>query len=95
MSRKKKYDDDDGRTIVDMSDISRPPILVPRLDELTKKSKDANREEPVAKPQSDYELSNTERRAAVGGALSATLLIGGAFAAGIGILIFILSRLWT
>lgn len=31
MARRKKWDDDDGRTIADMSDIERPAFIVPRI----------------------------------------------------------------
>ena len=71
---KKQYDDDDGRTIADMSDVSTPPLIVP---EFRKRNRD---EEPENKKTGDFQMTGSERRAFIGGALGAVLAIGSVFA---------------
>ena len=84
--RKKEriYEDDDGRTIADMSGIEPQPLLVPRIH---RRRDRADFREPDAPAENDRpwdtsgELSREERNAAIGGALKAGLLIGGVFLA--------------
>ncbi|MCR5781521.1 MAG: hypothetical protein K6G90_02170 [Clostridia bacterium] len=78
------YEDDDGRTIADMSDVSRQPLILPRLP---KKQKPAENE-----PETD--LSKNERRAYVRGALGAGLAIGGVFVAAGAAVIALLLAVW-
>lgn len=105
--RRKQYDDDDGRTIVDMSQVTGPSTILPH--------RDAGREsgrEPLAGGQHGYENRNAERPGTemrpwesasltakerlmcVLGAMKATLLIGFAYLAGFALLLLFLFWLW-
>ena len=92
---KKKYDDDDGRIVADMSDVERQPLIIPRFDHFHKKDRrDMGRqEEPNEKSEYDVQYTTEERRAIVGGTVAAALLIGGVFIAAIGLLIFLMTRI--
>ena len=91
MARKKKvYDDDDGRTIVDMSGVTRPNLLgiQPRyMDEPAPKREEAKPE----RPWEDDSIQRGERSALVGGAMKASLLIGGVYIGGFGLFIWLLT----
>ena len=84
MSKKKVYDDDDGRTIVDMSDVDPMPMLLPRF----KKGK--QEQSPTSR-----EFSKDDRRAVVIGAMGAALLIGAIFVAAAAIVICLMLFAWT
>ncbi len=86
---KKTFDDDDGRTIADMSGIERQPMLLPRLP---KKKKNAP-QETDEKPWESGEMNRQERRAWISGAVSAAALIGAVFIAAGAIVIFLMTRL--
>ncbi len=92
---KKQYDDDDGRVIADMSDVGRQPLLIPRFDHLHKSERrDMGREEETERrPEYEVQYTREERRAMIGGTLSAALLIGGVFIVCIGLLIFLMTRI--
>ncbi len=92
---KKIYDDDDGRTIADMSGIDRPPMLLPRLNG-SKKKKITERPEDgeTEQPRPEEQMSSDERRGYIFGALGAALLIGGIFVAAGAIVIFLLTVIW-
>lgn len=84
---RRTYDDDDGRTIADMSGFeARTPFGFRRS---------AGKEERTGKPEqnggtrngTDCGISREDRRGYVWGALSAALLIGLAFIAGLGLVI--------
>ena len=81
MKRREKWEDD-GRTVADMSGISRPFAERPRISETENGEK---REVPI---------TGRERFYAVLGALKATLLIAAAFLAGLALVIFLLLKLW-
>ena len=84
----KRYEDDDGRTIVDMSGVERPSMfghLPKRENPVFSKPK-----EKPERPWEDSGYNRSERRSAVLGALSASLLIGLAYIVGLGALIAIL-----
>ena len=85
MSRREKWEDD-GRTIADMSGITRPPLLIPRI------RRTSDQPEP-ASPET--RLDRKERGYAALGATMAALLIAMVFMAGIGIAIFLMLKLWT
>ncbi len=92
MARQRKtYDDDDGRTIVDMSGVERPSMFG-HLPKSEKKNPvfSAPEEKKPDRPWEDHSFSKSERRAAIRGALSAALLIGLAYIVGLGLLIAIL-----
>ena len=83
------YDDDDGRTIADMSGIdggfSNP---------FGKKKKPVN-EPKKENPQSEPIMTKKETMWYVFGALKAALLIGGAFIVGLGLLIWLMLAVWN
>lgn len=82
--KKRQYPDDDGRTVADMSNVSRQPLLFPRPMR--------RRMPPVQQPQENaepVELSRDEQRWAVLGALKAALLIALVFLVGLGIVILL------
>ena len=81
----RKFDDDDGRTVADMSGLERPSLLGLRLRQ---------REEKPAQPAQDPQLDPSERRAMIRGAMSAGLLIAGVFALGFALLILLLQFVW-
>ena len=87
-------EDDDERVIADMSGLApKRPILFPVFD--AGKQMDAQKEQFRAKPQQPCaDLDREGRLAAVKGALGATLLIWLVYAAGFGIFLFVLTRLF-
>lgn len=91
---KKVYDDDDGRTIADMSDISRPPMIVPDFSNV-KKEKPLNvpEEQPEDKPWEEAPISKQERRAYVISSIVTALGIGAVFVIAGGLFIFLITRL--
>ena len=98
MSKKKRfYEDDDGRTIADMSGIEPQPLLIPRIP---KRADRADFAEPDAAKAHDRpwdtgaELSREERNAAIRGALKAGILIALAFLAGGALLILAMQVFW-
>ena len=92
MSRKKRTgEDDDGRTIADMSGVAGPSMLQPRQAE-------SHIQNTGEHPEPSWEmppLRGKERWMFVLGALKATLLIAFAFLGGLGLLIFLLLQIWT
>ena len=76
---KKEYDDDDGRTIADMSFLDGRYRLF-RRKKTTQQTSD--------KPQPA--MSGEERKMYVKGAMSAALLIGLIFIGGLGLIIFLI-----
>ena len=86
-------EDDDERVIADMSGLApKRPILFPVFD--AGKQMDAQKEQFRAKPQQPVDIDREGRRAALKGALGASLLIWLVYAAGFGIFIFVLTRLF-
>ena len=109
MSRKREWDDDDGRTIAPMNGVGRQNLFVPRKnprDDRERSHPDTvNIGESFApdeesskndRPwdQSDR-FSKQERRWYALGALRAALLIGLAFAAGLGATILLMILIWS
>lgn len=93
MARKRKtYDDDDGRTIADMSGVSRPNLFSANLPEGD--VRDPAPEEPDH-PWEDHSLSRQERSWFIFGALKAALLIALAFIVGLGLLIWLILALYN
>lgn len=94
---KREYDDDDGRTIADMSEVGRPNLLGFRR--LPGGEKAPAREEPPEKreerPWEDSSINRDERRMYVLGALKAALLIALAFIVGLGLVIALMLLIWT
>ncbi len=84
---KRRYEDDDGRTVADMSDVSRPELFRPRAPE-------HRRETPERDPRPEERFTRQERRWYALGALKAALLIGLAYVAGLGAVIALMILLW-
>lgn len=88
-----KHDDDyedDGRTIVDMSQVERPNLV-------TFRSLDEQRTE-IPRPQTSRpqeQFTKEQTRWAILGALKASLLIGLAYAVGLGLIILIMVLWFT
>ena len=83
------HEDDDGRTIADMSDLSRPGLFgfrkverpAPRREEAPSASEPWREPEPLLTPE--------ERRWYILGAMKAGLLIGLAFIVGLGLIVLL------
>ena len=90
MAKKKIYDDDDGRTIADMSGIERQPLIIPRFK---KKQKPAGEEASSQRPEwENSEMNKEQKRAVIGGTLGAALLVLVIFAVIIAAVIFLIGR---
>lgn len=89
MRKQRVYDDDDGRTIADMTDVGAHPVIAPRFSKRKK-------EQPEGADSSAPEnpISRSERRGFVWGALSAALLIGAVFMIGIALAIVAMLLIW-
>ena len=83
--QKKTYDDDDGRTIADMSGVERPKAfgLFP-----------SSPKEKTEVDEKKEEFPKEARRAYVFSAILASLLIAAVFAFFIGLAIFIMTLIW-
>ena len=87
--RNKVYDDDDGRTIADMSEVSGPSMFVPR--------KSGRKKSPMEQEESrdsEQEWDPKDRRIYVFGALRAALLIALVYAVGFALIIGLLLLIW-
>ena len=81
---KKNHDfEDDGRTVVDMSEVDPMPVLLPRF---------RRRKEEAP---SENEMSRDDRRAVMLGAIGAVLVIGGIFIVAGAIVIFLMTKIWS
>ena len=81
---KKNHDfEDDGRTVVDMSEVDPMPLLLPRF---------RRRKEEAP---SENEMSRDDRRAVMLGAIGAVLVIGGIFIVAGAIVIFLMTKIWS
>jgi hypothetical protein len=95
MNRKRTYEDDDGRTIVDMSGIGAPSLFVPkRAKKENRRHSEPEQLEPD-RPWEDHSMSREERRWYVLGALKASLLIALAFIVGLGLVIALMLLFWA
>ena len=96
MEDKKRYDDDDGRVVADMSGVERQPVFMPSAESINRaREKRADFAEHVESKFSrgpEY-LDKEGRRAMIGGALSALLLVGGVLAAAFAAVILIIGHL--
>lgn len=78
MARKKRvYDDDDGRTVADMSGVERPNLFGFRMPPSLQEARSGRAQEapPSDRPWESTELSPAERRAVIWGAMGAGALI--------------------
>ena len=93
MARKRKeYEDDDGRTIVDMSGVSNPSLLGHHPSERKKFGGDEPRGDSPQPEQPPFTREESWMYAL--GALKAALLIALAFIVGLGLVIAILLLIW-
>ena len=93
MSRKpRQYEDDDGRTIIDMSGVERPNLFVPRIPSQEEKSRAWERgpRENAPAGREPLDLSPGERRWAILGMLKAAFLIAIPYAVGLGGIILLM-----
>ena len=92
MARKKQYDDDDGRTVADMSGVERPSLfrIRPFASEEDKPISDENEEIQQSRPWENSQFSKEERRSFVLGAMSASAVIAGVFIAAAAVVISII-----
>lgn len=79
---KKQYDDDDGRTIADMSQVTRPSLF----------GHVGERKDEGEKKENEIKLSRGERFAAVMGAMKAGLLIALVYVIVFGIVIWLMVK---
>ena len=96
MDNRRKYDDDDGRTVADMSGVEPQPLLMPSASSIRKLKE--GRDEPEVPGRTEYQqgpeyLDREGRRAMIGGAISAMLLVGGILFAAFAAVIFIIGHL--
>lgn len=90
MKKRKVYEDDDGRTIADMSGISHPATFVPRRERPQGQEKE--NDFPVKEHEEPF--TREERRMYVFAALKASLLIAAAFIVGLGAVVLIMVLVW-
>lgn len=94
MAKKRTYEDDDGRTIADMSGIEPMPALFPRIPKAEKQAQESKTS--ANRPWENGEtFTKEERRAAMGGALKAALLIAGVFICAGAIAILVMQFVWN
>ena len=92
MVRKSRiYDDDDGRTIADMSGVGHQPVFLPRRPQ--RRTPDRTEDDRAVPPREEDLLTPQERRWYVLGALKAALLIGLVFIVGLGLVVLLF--LWA
>ncbi len=97
MARKpKKYEDDDGRVIADMSGVSRPNLLHlgGSMSKPSQPHQEIPEEEKEERPWEDTGMSREDRRAYVWAALKAALLIGLIYLIGLGLVTALLLWFW-
>ena len=96
MAKKRTYQDDDGRTIADMSGVEPSPMLFPRFPG-RKKEQSRGPETPAQdRPwETAPQYTDKERRAAMGGALKAAMLLAGVFIAAGALVILGMQLLWS
>ena len=94
MAKKRTYQDDDGRTIADMSGIEPSPMLFPR-----RPKKEGRPQMPQGGSDRPWEgqeqFTDEQRRAAMGGALKAAMLIAGVFIAAGAVAILVMQLIWN
>lgn len=84
MKNKNEEFEDDGHTIVDMSQVERPNLFSFRSNDT------ANHEVKNKRNKDNYSYSKEERRWAIFGALKASMLIGLAYIVVLGLVVLLL-----
>lgn len=98
MARKpKKYEDDDGRVIADMSGLSRPSLFRPGRpsEKPARHPEDPAQQEREDRPWEETGLSREDRRAYIWAALRAALAMAAVYIVVLGLLIAFLLWLWN
>lgn len=87
--KEKRWEDDDGRTVADMSQVSRPSLFghLPGSAYEREKTPEEQQAEKEKAPWINDSMSKSERRMYIWGVLKASLLIGSAYILGFGLLI--------
>ena len=92
------YEDDDGRTVADMSGLEPQPMLIPRTHKRRNRADFREPDTPEANGRPgdpSGERNREERNAAIGGALKAGLLIGFTFLIAGAVAILAMQALWA
>ena len=86
-------EDDDGRVLAEMGDVVRPPLLMPQLEFRRPR---AGKREPAAPEAAGQpvRMDRAQRRAMLGGALSAAGLIALVFAVCFAVLILVIQWIY-
>lgn len=94
MMKKNRFEDD-GRTVADMSDISRRPLFghLPGGKAPAHAPAQPEQETDNGRPWENSALSKADRRAVFFGTLKATLLIGSIYLVGFALIILLLCTL--
>lgn len=89
---KKDHFEDDGRTVADMSDISRRPLFghLPGEKAPARTPAQPEQEKDNGRPWENSALPKEDRRAVFFGTLKATLLIGSVYLLGFALIILLL-----
>lgn len=95
MAKKRVYDDDDGRTIADMSGVGRPGMVSFRPGTDRGNDPQAQREAPGGDSGLGPFESKRERRMYIMGALRAALLIALVFILGLGLITALMLFIWN
>ncbi|MCR5042065.1 MAG: hypothetical protein K6C36_08230 [Clostridia bacterium] len=95
-----KHFDDDGRTVADMSEIERRPLIIPRLPGSRKKESAQIKDRAAmdGRPTEDDEsvqMNKKARASFIGGALAAALAVAAVFAIAGALLILALTKVWA
>jgi hypothetical protein len=90
-NRKRIYDDDDGRTVADMSQIEKPIF---RLSDFRRNRKTKTEPGQSAGEGQSCKPDRSERSAILGGAVAAGLAVAGALALGFALLILLIQWIW-
>ena len=93
---KKDSFEDDGRTIADMSGVERQPLLLPNLGPIRKMREERKAAKASGQKPEYFESSDDKetRKAYVGGAIGATLLIALVYLGAFALLVVILLLIW-
>ena len=94
MMKKNRFEDD-GRTVADMSDISRRPLFghLPGEKAPARTPAQPEQEKDNGRPWENSALSKEDRRAVFFGTLKATILIGAVYLCGFALVILLLCTL--
>jgi hypothetical protein len=94
--RENLIQEDDGHTIADMSDVPRPSLgWFPSASRERKQASVPQQTSQSDRPWENAPISPKERWMYMLGAMKAALLLGLAYLAGFGVLIFLLLQLWN